>query len=771
MRGRDRIALGLCAATLGFAGLAFGGAVRWAAIGSAAGGIAAAIPFVTSRRSTDNRSPLLLFFALAIALTALQLVPLPAIIAQLIASSKLELVTDNARAWGAPDPTFVMASYDPPATLVELAKLCGYAAFAFAALRLASDKHRRRALAMIVVGTAVAIAVVAVAHEALGAREIYGAFASPATPRLLSPIINDNHLASLMAMAVPVALGLAIVSADGLRFLWIGAALTCTAVVLTIASRGGALGLGAGLVAGALVLLLQRRRSVTDYRPRHRRSWLPGLVIAGCAVVLLGVLTAGHVVSELASTTSDELHSPRSKYQAWGHAVSMLQDHPWLGTGHGAFAQAFTRWASVGDVAYSHVENSYLQTVVDWGIPGGLALSLIGALAVLAGIRKWQQTPLEAGALGALASLAVHELADFSVELPVVTMVAILLLVMLLSPRLIDTRPDRARARWIRGGLLAAAVAVCVIAATPLGRTARASAENIEGAPAEKLALAAAAVERHPADYLLIGRAAEAMMELGDQRTFEVINRALFLNPKHGGLHVLAAAVLIRAQRPEQAQAELALAVHFAPPNAVRDIVATVLATFPDPEQAAHALPLDPGDAPGIVQVLVARGHPRIQLAYTQRVANLNPSDSTAQLLFARAAITAKQGELALPAARAAHTLQPDLASVSVLADAMALAGDVAGAIAILRATLASGIHTPADRATLLCAVADLQLGDGALAAAAATLDELSRIVADKRGRIALHLRQALLHDRRGETNQAAWQRGLAGKLQSGDGP
>jgi hypothetical protein len=194
------------------------------------------------------------------------------------------------------------------------------------------------------------------------------------------------------------------------------------------------------------------------------------------------------------------------------------------------------------------------------------------------------------------------------------------------------------------------------------------------------------------------------------------------------------------------------------------------VATFPDPDQAARALPLDPGDAPRIVQVLVARGHPQLQLAYTQRVANLNPSSATAQLLFARAAITAKQGELALPAARAAHTLQPDLVSLAVLADAMALAGDLAGAIATLRATLASGFQTPADRATLLGAVADLELRDGALASAGATLDELSRIVADRPGRIALHLRWALLHDRRGESNQAAWERVLAGKLQNGDG-
>ena len=755
---------------MGFAGLALGGAVRWAAIGSAAGGIAAAVPFLTSRRFATNRAPLLLLLGIAITLTALQLVPLPAIIAQVIASAKLELVADNARAWGSPEPAFVMASYDPPATLVELAKLCGYTAFAFAALRLASDKHSRRALAMIVVGTAVAIALVAVVHEAVGAREIYGTFVSPASSRLLSPIINDNHLASLMAMAVPVALGLAIVNADGHRLLWIGAALTCAGVVLTIASRGGAVGLGVGLAVGALVLLQQRRRSITDHRPRRRRWWLPGLVIATCAVVLLGALTANHLASELASTQLDELHSPRSKYQAWGHAVSMLQDHPWLGIGRGAFAQAFTRWTSVGDVAYSHVENSYLQTVVDWGVPGGVALSLVGALAVLARVRRWQQTPLEAGALGALASLAVHELADFSLELPVVAMVAIVLLAILGSPQLIDAKPSLARARWIRGGLLVAAAAVCVIAATPLGRTARASAGTIEGGPAERLALAAEAVELHPADYLLIGRAAQALMELGDPRAAGLVNRALFLNPNHSGLHVLAATVLIRAQRPEQAQTELALAVHFAPPEAVRDIVATVVATFPDPDQAAHALPLDPGDASRVVQALVALGQARTQVVYTQRVANLNPSDPTAQLLFARAAITAKQGELALPAARAAHTLQPDLVSLSVLADAMALAGDVAGAIATLRATLASGLQTPADRATLLGAVADFELRDGALASAAATLDELSQIVADTPGRIALHLRRAVLHDRRGETSQAAWDRDLACKLQSGDG-
>ena len=128
----------------------------------------------TSRRTSSRPSPLLIPLAVAAGLTLLQLIPLPIAIAEQVASAKLALVRGNAAAWGDPQPTWVMASYDPPATLVELAKLIGYLALAYTCVRLAAIRRARHLLAMIVVGAATAVAVVTLVHHAAGLAEVYG---------------------------------------------------------------------------------------------------------------------------------------------------------------------------------------------------------------------------------------------------------------------------------------------------------------------------------------------------------------------------------------------------------------------------------------------------------------------------------------------------------------------------------------------------------------------------------------------------------------------
>jgi O-antigen ligase len=773
VRSRERIALWGCAITLSFAGLALGGAVRWAALGASLGAIATAIPFVTSRRSTLQRSPLLLLLALAIGLTALQLVPLPAGLANVIAHAKLELVTDNAGAFGDDPPAVVMASYDPPATLVELAKLVGYAALAFAATRLAAQREHRRYLAMVVVGATVVVALVTFAHSIAGATAIYGAFIPPAGHPLVSPIINDNHFASLMAMAPPVALALAVTSSRFARAMWIGAALVCAVACLLVSSRGGAIGLAIGLVVSAALILLQHRVKATDER-KQRRLPIPALVIGGCIAILVVTLAAGQVMRELSSTKLGQLTTEKTwKVQGWGYALEMLGDNPWLGTGRGAFEPAFSRWSPVGDIAYSHAENTYVQVAVDWGIPGGAAILVAAVVLALAAARRWRQTPLEAAALGALVSLAAHDVVDFSIELPVVAMTAILLIAILVPARLESSKltTATARAKWGRGGMLALALAVCVVAATSLGQLAHAAAAALADLddPSAQLAAAQLAAERHPADYLLIGRAAQAFMELGDPRAVPVISRALYFNPAHAGLHRLAATMLLRAARPAQAQAELALAVQHAPYPMLHDLVEEIVATFPGPADAARAFPLDPNLAEKLAGLVGA--HKEVAFEYTRRLALLNPHDYRAQLLHARAAIATGHGELALVAAHAAFEIQVTAASAITLATAQALGGDATGGIATLRAALASGVgQAPGERVDVLGNIADLEISSGALGPAAATLDELAPLITDHGGLIRLHLRRATLHDHLGEPNLAKWERSEAARVGSNGG-
>jgi hypothetical protein len=143
VRSRDRIAVAAVAVALGFAGVAFGGATRWAACLAALLAVGSALPHLTSRRTASRLSPLVVLVLIAVVGTALQLVPLPMAIAEIVAAEKLALVRDHARALGETPPIWTVASHDPPATLVELAKLIGYLGLAWGATRIAAQRRAR----------------------------------------------------------------------------------------------------------------------------------------------------------------------------------------------------------------------------------------------------------------------------------------------------------------------------------------------------------------------------------------------------------------------------------------------------------------------------------------------------------------------------------------------------------------------------------------------------------------------------------------------------
>ncbi|MEZ4401401.1 MAG: O-antigen ligase family protein [Kofleriaceae bacterium] len=426
MRTRDRVALAAVALALTAAGVLLGGSTRWAALSAAALALAAAAVHVTSRRTASTPGPLVGLVLVAVVATAAQLVPLPRALAAIVAGDKLTLVTDHASALGEAPPTWVVASHDPPATLVELAKLCGYLALAWACTRIASQRRARPWLAATVVAAAGAVAVVALAHRVLGATALYGVWRLPAKGMVPAPLINENHLAALTAMAVPLAAGLGLSWRGRRRALAWGAALILATTVALTSSRGGLVGLVAGLAVAGVVLVAQRRAGLADdHRPAPLAVAAPALVVAACALTLFGVVAAKDVALELGDTQLTELSDQHSKYQVWRAAAPMIVDNRWLGIGRGSFEQVFPRHAQVGDVTFSHAENSYLQAVIDWGVLAAAALAVALALLGRAAVRRWRHGPLEAGALGALAAMAIHELADFSLELPAVAMAVI----------------------------------------------------------------------------------------------------------------------------------------------------------------------------------------------------------------------------------------------------------------------------------------------------------------------------------------------------------
>ena len=795
---RDAFALVAIAVTVATGLATLGGAPRWAACLTAGLGLGCALPYALSRRRAPAvgwrpRAPLLALLSLAALATALQLVPMPAALVAGLAPMRHALALDTALALRASAPGWLALSYDAPATLLALATLLGLFGLAYAATRVAVESRGRLWLVRIVAAAGVAMAGCGLLHRALGLEALFGLYQPVyATPAYPAPLLNDNHLAGFLSLTAPLALVLAVASAGVARLAWVAGLTTIVATNLLVASRGGAISLAAGLAVAVAVLVAQRRS-----RPGVRVAravLIPVAIVVGCGVVLVSVLVTDRVRDELARTSMAELDDPHSKFGVWRASVVLASDNLWTGVGRGAFEPAFTRLHESGTKTYSHVENQYLQAAVDWGVPVALGLLALALWLARASLRRWNDGPIEAGALAALVTLAVHAIADFHLELPGVAMAAVAVLAVLVpaSPASAPGSARHARRRlrpWMwRVPALAAGAAVVALAASPAGQTARQGQAALEAAlasaaahdargdepgavreGARAVALGRALVAGHPSDYLLAGLLARAYFRQRDPEAVRWINRAMVLNPKHPDLRVLAARMLLAAGRKRQALVEYALALRYT--LAPRAILADLVQRFPDPAQAAAGLPAQRERLPVLASWLRAMGRADVALAHARRVYRDHADDFEVQRIVSELAWLERDLALAVAAGRPAYAHSRHLAQAIVLGQALRDTGHTDEASSVLTDALELGRYdAPWQIAQAHAVLSDVQAARGDDMAARGSMRTAIRLTTgdtDAAVRAQLHRRLARIEERLGNTAGAAESRAKAEALES----
>jgi O-antigen ligase len=593
VRSRDRISLAIGAAALGVSVLAIGGALRWIQA-VVAGLVALALVMqLGSRRRLDHTSPITVLLGLAIGLTALQLIPLPAGLLDALNHRGDELRADGAALAGT--APWQVISLDGAATLRQLAFLVILLGVALLGLRVAaSERGRYLVLAGVAVTSGLAAAVAGV-HTLINADSLYGIYRPQhAVPAILGPLLNANHLGGLMAIGAVIAVGLAFYQRQAvqLRVLWVVIAVGCSATALATLSRGATLGLALGLATAIAMYAAGRIATVTDDRPRRGGALInevPITIVIAFGLAVAVYTSAGKVADQLENTTLSELDQPLSKYEAWRSSLELVGEAPWLGIGRGALEPAFTRvHAPSAYVTFSHLENEYIQAVVEWGLPGAIALGLLLAWCIVIAVRRWRDGPLAAAAIGACAAILFQSSVDFGVELLGLAVPVVLIATTLLGGRLRESRP--LGIRIARGAMIAALAGAAIVLALPITRSVQEDHDRLTtGAPT--VAELQEAIERHPLDYLPYGEAAAVMARTGDPRAPKLLNHALRLHPTHPGLHRLAARMLIASGKRSQAAVEYALALHgtIAPAPLITEIVALL----PEADLAAAAIPVD----------------------------------------------------------------------------------------------------------------------------------------------------------------------------------
>ena len=249
--------------------------------------------------------------------------------------------------------------------------------------------------------------------------------------------LNGNHLSWFLNGMTFLALGMACL---GRSAVWVKvvlayvAAVCVTGTVLTL-SRGGMLGLGAGMVVFLILSLVALGIGARDRR----------LVIL---LVTLAILAAGlgggyYLFSQsmAAQVRMSRITEDTYRTNLWPAALRQAQLEPLTGTGAGSFNQLSRRlrdYSSDSDDTFAH--NDWAQTMADFGFIG-LVLVLVAfflnwrtgfhgfvdALRQRMSVASRPQSNSAAfgiGALCALAAFAGHSFFDFNMQIPANSLLA-----------------------------------------------------------------------------------------------------------------------------------------------------------------------------------------------------------------------------------------------------------------------------------------------------------------------------------------------------------
>jgi len=243
--------------------------------------------------------------------------------------------------------------------------------------------------------------------------------------------LNRNHLAWFLNAAGLLGLSLGCWSRWGLKtkILCLYVALMALAVAVMTGSRGGILGLVAGLgvffIASGMVLIV-------GARGRRRLAlgiMTAGLLIAGSGIFLV-VENSFFVQNRMQILLEDSYRG-----YVFDAGLRQFQLEPLLGTGPGSFAyfsRQFRETQALFDDVYAH--DDWLQLAADFGFP---ALALLVIAVILHAANGWRglltalrtrmggssqpqshSAALLIAALSCLAAFGVHSAFDFNMQIP-----------------------------------------------------------------------------------------------------------------------------------------------------------------------------------------------------------------------------------------------------------------------------------------------------------------------------------------------------------------
>ncbi len=303
--------------------------------------------------------------------------------------------------------SFVVDLNEPWAALEGLRATLQFIPMFFVARHLVTDQALRLRLIRTMAGAAGLVAALGLIQPLMGVETPAGWVDMTETIgiRIFSIVQSPNVLGGHMAMATALILGLAWAQERWpLRLSWLAAAGVTGLTLLLTFSRGAWLAFAGAI--GILTLIIDRRVFVV-------------LLI----VVLLVAMGLPQVRTRIMALFSEEYLEKSAldgRLGRWLRAYDQLRARPIFGMGPGRYGGA----VAARHFGISYVDNYYVKTVAEMGIPGLAALLywmwFLGRAAyarwkAARGTRFWK---IAAGLLGGLLAIALHNGVENIFEVP-----------------------------------------------------------------------------------------------------------------------------------------------------------------------------------------------------------------------------------------------------------------------------------------------------------------------------------------------------------------
>jgi O-antigen ligase/tetratricopeptide (TPR) repeat protein len=250
-------------------------------------------------------------------------------------------------------------------------------------------------------------------------------------------LLHPNFEAAFLNLVVPFALIRWHQSINRRkRTLWSILILSFLVVEYFCSSRGAWLSL---LLSGSVtisMLWLARFEQLGTGINQLRKLITPARIFSALLLIALAAFGFNRLLS---FEVEQRAHLPISTARTaiWSIGLDVIRESPWLGSGPGSFHYLSAWFSNIPPGFFlSHAHNVWIQIVAESGIPGLLLALSLAWFIILSIARSWNtrdygQRIAVVPIAGAMAGLFLHNLVDFTFDVPLISFLFICFLVIL----------------------------------------------------------------------------------------------------------------------------------------------------------------------------------------------------------------------------------------------------------------------------------------------------------------------------------------------------